>query len=226
MASSTPPSTIISPITDAHLATFIDLLTAGLRKSGLSVKPTQEVLETQGGALVDEFVGSVRRRVEAISDLLTRCVAVNRNHTPQDMLDATGRNQYTDKGVVEAMPRGSGDEVEVVFFKVGRYVSDAELHKEYELRGLVPVDPFSLGAVNEADPAFADEHPNGTHWKDANDRWCYATFGRWVDERSVGVRRDDDDWHDHWWFAGVRKPVAAIAGIRTLDQVRSKPEHQ
>jgi hypothetical protein len=79
------------------------------------------------------------------------------------------------------------------------------LDKEYERRGLKPADPYTLAAVNEADPAFADKHPNGTHWKDADDKWRYAAFYRWSDERRAHVYRSDYDWDDRWWFPGFRK---------------------
>ena len=85
-------------------------------------------------------------------------------------------------------------------------MSDDDLEKEYDLRGLKPADPFSLGAVNEDDPALADTKPNCTHWKDANGKWCYVAFRHWGgDERIVSVFRYDDRWLDRWWFAGLRK---------------------
>jgi len=59
--------------------------------------------------------------------------------------------------------------------------------------------------VNEADPAFADEHPNGTHWKDAEGKWCFVAFVGWDDERRVNVHRSGLDWNAYWWFACVRK---------------------
>lgn len=156
--------------------------------------------------LADDMFAVFRKRVEAIGNLIVRCIKVNRNRMPQEAIDATGRTQYTACTVVNAMPRGEGEETEVVFFNLGHYVSDNDLEKEYALRGLVPADPYSLSAVNEADPAFADEHPNGTHWKDSEDKWCYAAFHRWHGgERCVGVNRCDDDWHGLWWFAGLRK---------------------
>jgi hypothetical protein len=192
-------------LTAGQIVKFTDLQTAALRKSGLPVKETQQVLETHGGTLADEFVALVRTRVDAISDLISRLVSVKRNRTPQQALDATKRVQYTTASVVNSMPKGEGDKVEVVFFKVGHYVSDTDLEKEYELRGLKPADPYSLAAANEADPTFADEHPNGTHWKDADGKWCFAAFRRWVGERSVGVGRRVSDWSDDWWFAGFRK---------------------
>ena len=65
--------------------------------------------------------------------------------------------------------------------------------------------PYDVAAVNQADPAFADSHPNATHWKDSDDNWCYLACDRWSDERSVDVSRRDGVWNDNWWFAGVRK---------------------
>lgn len=201
----------VKPITPGQAGKFYDVFVAALCKSGLPSEPTQQILENQGGVLADEFVVAVRRRVEAISNTIVRHVKVNRNRTPQKMLDATGRKQYVTSNVVKAMPHGEGDEVDVYFFKPDSsaynkngWISDNNLKKEFELRGLKP-DPYAVAAVNEADPAFADEHPNGVHWKDADGNWCYATFDRWDGERSVSVDRDDDDWDDCWSFGGVRK---------------------
>jgi len=192
-------------ITAGQIGKIQENLGAALRKSGLQSEPTQQILEHQGDSLIVELVGIVRKYVEAVSNLVVRHVAVNRNRSAQKAIDATNRNKYCDSDVVAAMPKGEGEETDVVFFKPGRYISDDELEKEYELHGLIPDDPYSLAAVNEADPAFADEHPNGTHWKDKNGRWCYAAFDRGDDERVVGVSRFDGGWRDDWWFAGRRK---------------------
>jgi len=202
MSSMTPS---VQGITDGQIDKAVSVLRDQLRKHGgqFSSDAVQQVLgqDELGPDLLTVF----QKRVEAVSNLITRRVTVNRNRTPQDMLNATGRNQDTDKAVVQAMPRGTGDEVEVIFFKVGRYVSDVDLDTEYDRRGLKPADPFSLGRVNEANPAFADEHPNGTHWKDANGQWCYVTFVRWLEGRRVRVGRGDDGWITGWWVGGVRK---------------------
>ena len=194
-------------ITKGQAGKFCDVFADALVKSGLPSEPIQQVLASQGSTLADEFVALVRKRVEAMSSIIVRRVKVDRTRTPQAMLDATGRNKYVTDSVVKAMPKGDGDgdEVDVHFFKLDRYVSDADLDKEYELRGLIPADPYSQGAVNEADPAFADDHSNGTHWKDAQGKWCCATFDRWSAERGVYVRRDDGGWDVGWWFAGLRK---------------------
>lgn len=141
---------------------------------------------------------------------IVRRVKVDRNRTPQEALDTTGRAQYTDRKVVDAMPKGEGEEVEVVFFKLdlsegNGYISDDDLEKEFVLRGFKPADPISVAAVNEADPAFADERPHGTHWKDDEGNWCYAAFRGWRGRREVSVDRNDGGWGGDWWLAGLRK---------------------
>ncbi|MEK7604603.1 MAG: hypothetical protein AAB442_02305 [Patescibacteria group bacterium] len=195
----------VNPITAGQIGKVQDLLGAALRKAGLQSEPMQQVIEHQGEALIAELVAAVRKRVEAISSMIVRHVAINVERTPQQVLDATGRKQYVNGDVVVTMPCGTTPEADVHFFKLDRCVSDDDLEKEYELRGLKPADPRSLAAVNEADPAFADEHPNSTHWKDVNGNWCYAAFNRWFDGgRSVYVHRFDL-WFDGSWFAGLRK---------------------
>lgn len=203
MANTMTPS---KPITDGQIDKAIALYRAILEKhrAELASDAAQGVLGSS--EYVDELYDVLRRRVEAVSDLISRFVSVNRGRTPNEALNATGRNKYVAEDVVQAMPRGAGEKAEVVFFKVGRDISDDDLEKEYALRGLVPADAYSLAAVNENDSVFADDRPNATHWKDANGKWCYAAFNRWRDERDVDVHRDDvRDWRDFWWFAGLRK---------------------
>ena len=193
-----------SKITDGQIDKIADQLRYALRKhrDEFGSEAVQQILGTDnlGMRLLEPF----RKLVEAVSDLIVRNVAVGRSLTPQEALTATGRKQYVDDEVVATMPRGEGNEGETVFFKLDRWVSDDELKKEYELRGLIPEVPYTLAAINAADPAFADNHPSVTHWRDAGGRWCYVAFRRWHDERRVYVRRYDGQWHDSWWFAGRR----------------------
>ena len=145
-----------------------------------------------------------RARVERRANMIVRHVRVNRTHSAREAINATGRKKYLDNNVVDSMPRGEGDEADVYFFKESRTISNDDLAKKYESLGFKP-DPYAQAAVNEADPAFADDHPNGSQWKDADGNWCFAAFYRWNDERHVNVNRHDYDWGDGWWFAGVRK---------------------
>lgn len=193
-------------MTDGQVDNLVDKFRAAVRKhcSEFPRSAVQEALGVENLGM--ECLTPFRRRVEAISNLIVCRVKVNRNLSPQEVLNATGHRQYTDQKVVDGMPRGNGEETEVVFFNLGRYVNDDDLEKEYEIRGLKPADPYSLAAVNEADPTFTDQNHNSTHWKDANGKWCYAAFFRWRGiERYVRVFRFDCAWSGCWWFAGLRK---------------------
>lgn len=88
-------------------------------------------------------------------------------------------------------------------FTLGKYIDHNDLEKEYEKRGLIPAHPSDVLDF------WTDEKYLATHWKDADGKWCFASFYRWVDgKRIVFVHRFDDDWGDRWWFAGVRQSFA------------------
>ena len=148
---------------------------------------------------------------DAMTRLITRRVPVSRSLTPQEVLDTTGCKQYTRCEIVDSMPRGQGNEAEVIFFQPrpeaykDGLISDDDLKREFEHFKLDSAFPDDVAAVNAADLSFSDSHPNGTHWKDAKGNWCYIAFDRWDDERHVRVYRCVSDWDDDWWFAGRRK---------------------
>jgi hypothetical protein len=97
------------------------------------------------------------------------------------------------------------------FFKVKRYIYDDELEKEYTSRGLVAADPLTI--LDEI--SLNDERYIGTHWKDADNKWCFSTFNRWNDERGVYVNRNYSDWYDYLWFAGLRKSALSTSDTQT-----------
>jgi len=120
---------------------------------------------------------------------------------------ATGRTHCIYAKALESMPRGDGMEKDIYFFKLNCFADDIVLDQEYKLRGLKPVDPYSLAQVNIDDHAFADRYPNCTHWQDSNNNWCFITFSLQFDGRSVAidVNYEDDwvnEWSDQWWAAG------------------------
>ena len=202
----TPSETTTAGQIDKAVANYRALLEKHSRD--FKIDAVQTVLGQS--ELANEQLAVFRRRVKAFENLIVRKVKVDRSRSPQEAIEATGRVQCTDRKIVDSMPKGDGDEVEVVFFQPdlsnrNGFISDDDLEKEFELRGLKPADPISVAAVNEADLAFADEKPHGTHWKDVKGNWCYAAFGHWFDGRAVDVNRVGDDWYDFWWFAGVRK---------------------
>ncbi len=163
----------------------------------------------QAAEFTADMVAAVRRRVEAVS-AITRRVKVNRALTPQQVLDETGCKQHVDPGVVEAMPQGEGDEVDVKFFKLDMkkypngYLTDEEATAELELHGLKP-DPRAQAAVNRDDPAFTYTHPNGCNWQ-KDGKWYFAAFYHFYNEPSVDVYLSGvSNWDDNWWLGGVSK---------------------
>lgn len=141
--------------------------------------------------------------IDAIKGI-TRSVYVDRGSTPQEILDAVTLAQYVDdRSIVSAMPCGEGDQVEVVFFKVGGYCHNDDLANDYERRGLKPVDPYSLAVVNKTDRTLATKYPNGSIWKGADGEWCLIRFSPCGDVPNVTVRRADISAFE--WAAGIRQ---------------------
>ena len=133
--------------------------------------------------------------------IVVKGVRVDRTRTLQEVIDATGRKQYVNNDVLATMPQGEGDEVDVWFIPTKRYVPVSGVPAFLARYGLVS-DPRAQSAVNEANPAFADEHPNGSQWGDN----YYLAFNRWDDERSVYCYCVDGGWDDRWFLSGVPSP--------------------
>ena len=106
--------------------------------------------------------------------------------------------QAAGAGLKRVLAAPDVEEAEVFFFKPrpqaydkNGLISDDRLEAEYDFHDFKPADPYAQAAVNEADPNFANDHPNGTHWKDKDGKWCFASFFRWLDEPRVHVYRRD-----------------------------------
>ena len=169
-----------------------------------------QIIETE--MLPGDIYDVIMRSHMKTGTLKVRTVRVDRTRTPQEVLDATDMAQYVNGAIVANMPRGEGEEVEVIFFKPSNYffrnglIRDEDLEKAYDLVGLYPADAYSLCAVNAADPTFSEECPNGTHWKDADGKWCFAAFDYWKgDGYNVYVNQHPYRWSEHYLFAGFRK---------------------
>lgn len=136
--------------------------------------------------------------------------------TAKELLEKTGRKLYIDYDVLETCPEPKRV-TELQFFTLGKYVSDDDLEKEYESRGLVPAPVKAIAAYDLENRADMDGKKYlGTHWKDSEGRWCFATFRQWSDdERFVYVIRSDVDWDDYWWFAGFRKSALSTSEPKT-----------
>lgn len=191
-------------ITAGQIGKIQELLGAGLRKSGLASEPTQIVLET-GGALIDELVSVIRKRVEMVAKIISRHVRVDRTLTPEQMISLTGRVKwYIDPEVLAEMPREGSPECTVEIFELDYGPSVDELDREYEARGLRP-DPYAVVQAVTDDPALADGRPIAIQWRDKRDRACYAIFLRHDGERRVSVYRRGSRWNRRCRFAGSRK---------------------
>jgi hypothetical protein len=179
-----------------------------LRSRNLTLDEANQIIRNGGvyhptmDAAADLLVDKVR---SDIANTVVRMVRnIRRSRTAMEAIDASGRRKYVNDSIVATMPVGEGsEETELVYFRLGRFVSEDDLAKEYETRELIP-DPQAQTADNEADPAFADNHPNGTQWK-LPKGYGFVAFDRLGGGRSVGCGRDGDDWDGRWWFAGRRK---------------------
>lgn len=170
-------------------------------------KRSREEMDTliqNGGVYKEAYEKMVGEVLGLLTNTITVTVKVKRGQTPQQVLDGTGREQYTNKTVVASMPLQDGEgeeEVEFVFFKVGRSLPDSEVEAERKKRGLVQ-DLAAQAQYNADNPDFATDHPNGDSWKDGNGKWCCAYFRRWSDERDVGVGFGGGGWIGLCWFGG------------------------
>ncbi len=181
-----------------------------IKSPTLSDRQMQKFIKKIGGkdVIIGILNGSLQCRVETVETqmrgCITRYVHVDRTRTPRQVLKATGRKQYVEKSALATMPRGEGQCVEMIFFKLGHFISDDDLAKEYYLRDLSP-DPYAQAAINAADPAFAYFYPNCTHWIGVAGRWCFATFYESVmAKRGVNIGHDSAGWSGNWWFGGRR----------------------
>ncbi len=199
---------LIKPTTEGQIGKFIEKMAAMLRKHKTDIPSNvfQQVLENN--LLLEEMYASIFEcAMKANKMILIRTVRLNLNQSPQEALNSTGATLYVNDSVVEEMPRGNQEDLNIVFFKVNRDIKDANLEKEYARRGLEPVDPFSLAKVNADDHSFSDHVPNCTHWKNKKGEWCYSRYSRNKDQRAVDIECSAvyHSHHFYWWFAGIKK---------------------
>lgn len=131
---------------------------------------------------------------------------IQRTLSPQELLNKTGFKQYVDKDIVHTMPQGKGEKVTIEFFTLNECVIDDELEKEYESRGLVPIEPYDLIEFVHQNPELMDTNYIGTHWKD-EEKWNFARCRRWDGARHVHVYQSVNDWSAGEWFGGRGKSV-------------------
>ncbi|MES2007200.1 MAG: hypothetical protein V4436_03815 [Patescibacteria group bacterium] len=139
-----------------------------------------------------------------MEDILIRRVKVDRSRTLQEMLNALNCTSYVNESVVETIPQGIGDEVEVYFLRVSRFLNNVKVERLYKKHSLKAADVYSLAAVNEADPTFARTYFNGTVWKVSKNIWGSIAF-RSNAEDGLKVFVDyGKGWYENWFLAGLR----------------------
>lgn len=196
------------------LATFWTALVSEVEKLGGTAKDLHRLVTPEGMNIIKMMAALIVRKgtkpvatvAQVTGDMITRVGLVDYTRTPQNAIKATGRVEYLNKSALETMPaRGKGiQKVTVVFFEADQELSDDELAVLFANHGIEP-DPYAVAAVNEADPVFADEYPNSTHWK-VKGKWYFIAFGKSSGGRDVSVCSADDDFVGTLrWFGGVRK---------------------
>jgi hypothetical protein len=199
-------STTLTPLDRAEINKITKLLAKKLAKINLPSDGTKVVINDHDDALVDKLLEVVCHEIEESSDLIYRRVKVNSSLTFEDALKAT--RCYFDipnEEFVRCVPNCQKEESEVLFFRVNSFLYDEGLAEEYERRGLIPADPYSLAKVNEDNLTFMNERPNATHWKDAQGRWCIVSFDCFHNVRRVSTSLHVGQWPQIYWFAGIRK---------------------
>ena len=139
-------------------------------------------------------------------ETLSKTATVNRDLSPREVLEATGRRWYSGFSAEDTMPSsGSGVQKGVIvkFFRLEKFTSFEELFRQYDELGLA-ADPYSLSQVNIDDRFFADQHPNCSVWI-AADRLYFITFDCTDGSRNVTVGCGGRGLSANWWPSGVSK---------------------
>lgn len=194
-------------ITEGQIGKTCELLSARLRKSTTPSQIFQFILEERGSILVDKIMSSITEMVERLSKVIVYHVKVDRSKDMEQLLLNTERIKDFIDNAFLSMPRCESEEVDVSFFTLCREVTDDDLEKEYEIRGLKPADPYSLLSANECFSVLEWRYANGTHWKNKKGEWCFATFNNFSDNSSIiSVGKNKPlKWNSVWWYGGVPK---------------------
>lgn len=196
---------IASEMNDGQIENFVSKLRDALRKNRqhFSKDSAQHVLGVPNIGM--ELLDPIRVHAEVFGNIVVRQATVNRTRSQYEALVATGRSLHLNKSVVKTIPSATGD-IEAIFVNFGQNVDCDKLDNELATLGFeLIVDPQGLAAINEADRAFADGHPNGIQWKDSKGNYCYVVFSRWGTGPSVFMYRHGDGWGGAWWFPCRRK---------------------
>ncbi len=199
------------PITEGQIGKIAELLTAALRKSkgNLPSDLVQKALEQPGKVLSVELQKIVSRYVHAVSGMIYRMVKVDRILPTLRAINKASKNVGCSEETMNHLPLNDGpEEVEIILFKGSPSLHYSDLGKEYELRGLKPVDPASLAAFIEVNELSVYGYPIITYWKGENHKIYFMVFGKdsiVVDPHAFDLLFVPPNPLDTiCWYAGVR----------------------
>ena len=140
--------------------------------------------------------------------------------TPQKALDSLSIPKYINEDILKTMPTETSDE-KIEYFNIGKWVTNEELMKEYESRGLIPCYPLDLIEVCKD-----TQHHDfiATVWDFYGSNLSYIAFDGWGGGRGVGVDRSGSRWSGRWWFAGLRKVSAKVSETKTSSSLKKAYE--
>ncbi|MBX4195418.1 hypothetical protein KW796_00470 [Candidatus Parcubacteria bacterium] len=131
-------------------------------------------------------------------------VRVDRSRTPRQALSYYKGNAII-TSAVDSMPRGEGEEVDVIFYRLSSEMSDEYIEEAYGHEH--KTDPYAVLAVHQLKPDFFHAHPGGTYWKDVAGNWCHLMItGRrssqylYAEQGNAGI-----GWASDVWLGFVRK---------------------
>lgn len=129
---------------------------------------------------------------------------VGSKHSLVALLEANGFVVRFDSDAIESLPKGAAVEASPTFFNVGRAIKERGRPHEYKNRGLVPIDPHALVALNIADPSLSDRM-HTTQWRDGDNRTCYMQIWKQNGVKRVYISKCEPnfEWCSGTSFVGV-----------------------
>jgi hypothetical protein len=144
-------------------------------------------------------------------------VRVYRNLTPQELLEATGRELFANPIATSMIPREGEEEVDFHFFQpdpkeyVDGHIRPEDVEQIYLNRWLQP-DPYGLVfAQLRLDSVLKNMITSFSGWVGTNGNRYYLELYKWGDGKLyVGTGLDDRNRPAGWWLGGVPKEPRAM----------------
>lgn len=138
---------------------------------------------------------------------MQKTVVVNRTKSLKEALDATNRKVEIDDCVFNDIytPKNIGDEeLEIYFFRTEKQLDVSELLKEYEQRGLTPVDPYALAALYDTELNPDEKLSGATFWLTKEQENYALFFTQFFGTKIVTLVVDVFHLSGYWW-GGIKK---------------------